>query len=100
MMIYRLAYHPLAVEELNDAVIWYETKQEGRGVKFLQYLEGQLAQLCGRAESYPFTRGYFREFPIRLYPFIIVYRLKKREKILFINSIFHMSRNPAQKYRK
>lgn len=100
MTIYRLDYHPLAVKELNDAVIWYETEQEGRGLKFLQYLEEQLAQLCRRAENYPVTRGYFRELYIRLYPYIIVYRIKKREGILFINSIFHTSRNPAEKYRK
>lgn len=99
-MTYQLIYHPLAAKELREAAVWYETEEAGRGAKFLRYLEEKLAYLSRYAESYPLVKGFFREFFIGRYPYVIVYRLRKREKILLILSVFHTSRNPARKYRK
>ena len=99
-MNYQLNYHPGALKELKEAIIWYETQEEGRGHKFLQYLEEKLLYLARYAESYPVIKGYFREFFIGRYPYLIIYRLRKQQKLLIILSVFHTRRNPAQKYRK
>lgn len=64
-MIYELVvYRPLALKEVKVAVNWYEAEQEGRGLKFLQYLEEKLQYLCRHAESYPIVKRNYREFVI------------------------------------
>lgn len=99
-MTYRLVYHRLARKELVEAVKWYEEKSAGRGEKFMRFIIAKLAYLQENGERYPVTKGYFREFFVDSYPFIIVFRLNKRKKVLFIAAVFHTSRNPANKYRR
>jgi len=43
------------------------------------------------------TKGFQRD-KVRVFPYLIMYRIQKRKKIIAISSIFQTSRNPKKKY--
>ncbi|MBS1935209.1 MAG: type II toxin-antitoxin system RelE/ParE family toxin, partial [Bacteroidetes bacterium] len=42
----------------------------------------------------------YREAILSIFPFIVIYRINKKKKIVFIISVFHSKRNPKRKYLK
>ena len=42
----------------------------------------------------------FREARVKGFPYLIIYKIYARKKIIFINIIHHTSRHPRRKYRK
>ncbi|MBD0279158.1 MAG: type II toxin-antitoxin system RelE/ParE family toxin [Flavisolibacter sp.] len=37
---------------------------------------------------------------VKIFPYLIIYRIHKRKKVIAIVSIFHTRRHPKNKYRK
>ena len=35
-----------------------------------------------------------------IFPYVIVYKINKRKKLIYISAIYHTKRNPKYKYRK
>ncbi len=42
----------------------------------------------------------FREAKVEFFPYLIVYKIKKRTKEIYISSIYHTKKHPRKKYRK
>lgn len=99
-MTYKIELHPKAVEELQDAYSWYEERSEGLGKRFVNYLNKRIVELSEVPERYPKKKGKFREVGIEVFPYIIIYEVLKKEKIVFISYIFHGKRNPNIKYKR
>jgi plasmid stabilization system protein ParE len=99
-MTYRIELHPKAVEELQDAYTWYEERSEGLGKRFVSYLNKRIVELSEVPERYPKKKGHLREVGIEVFPYIIIYEVLKKEKIVFISYIFHGKRNPNKKYKR
>lgn len=97
-MIYKVELLPRARKELIDAWDWYDDKWTGLGDRFMREVEKKLAQIEKTPERYPERRKGFRETKVRVFPYLIIYRIQKRKKIIAISSIFHTSRNPKKKY--
>lgn len=95
-----LYFHPLAEDEFRDAYHWYETRAEGLGERFMQEVEERLTDIVNHPEKYPKKKGEYRQTGIRIFPYVIVYKIVKNMQLIFISSIFHTSRNPRKKYRK
>ena len=49
-------------------------------------------------EMYPEKVASFREAKIEVFPYLLIYKVAKRKKVITIVSVFHMSRNPKIKY--
>ena len=97
-MIYKVELLPRARKELIDAWDWYDDKWTGLGDRFMREVEKKLDQIEKTPERYPERRKGFRETKVRVFPYLIIYRIQKRKKIIAISSIFHTSRNPKKKY--
>lgn len=98
--MYELIYHPRAINELDEAMTWYENRQPGRGEKFLACIIEKMLHLQQQfGGNYPVRRGWLREFFVGTYPYLIIYRINRRKKHLVIARIFHTSRNPNKRYR-
>ena len=87
-----------ALAELSDAWRWYEDRQEGLGDRFKDAVYKSIAQI----EESP-TKGIkrkdpYREAIVRIFPFLIIYRIETKTKQIFVHSIFHTRRNPREKY--
>lgn len=97
-MNYSVVLSQRALTELLESWEWYEDRQDGLGNRFRQEIEKYLVHIS----SNPFVgtkrrRAYF-EIVVKRFPYIIIYRLDRRSKTIFVSTIFHTSRNPKDKY--
>lgn len=99
-MSYKVELHLEAVHELQDAYLWYEERSEGLGLRFITYTNKCLSQIAENPESYPRKKGPYREALLEVFPYVIIYELFKKEKIVFVLYIFHSKRNPILKYKR
>jgi len=87
-----------ARKELLDAWMWYEDKQEGLGDRFKNEIVKKIKQIVLTPERYPERKKSFREAKIEVFPYLLIYKIAKRKKMIAIVSIFHTNRNPGKKY--
>ena len=97
--IYRL--HPLTKQDYDEAYEWYEDKQKGLGERFLRAVRKKIEEIALHHEAYG-SKGNikFREAEVDIFPYLIVYKLNKRKKEIYISSIHHSKKHPRKKYRK
>ncbi len=99
-MPYQLILLEDADKEFQEAAYWYESNSKGLGLRFIDVIEKKFQTIQEFPERFPKRKGNFREAPVKIFPFIIVYTFYKPEGIITINTIFHSSRNPRKKYKK
>ncbi len=99
-MTFQLLINEAAQQEWNETAAWYERRQPGLGERFIKSVEIKLELISRYPERYPKRKWNFRETPVGIFPFNIVYSFYKKEGIVTVASIFHTRRNPAGKYKK
>lgn len=98
-MKYGLEYLKKARTELFEAWEWYEDRQKGLGDKFKLQVDNCIKSILQNPERYPERKRYYREAIVRIFPYLIVYRINKRKKTIAIVSIFHTSRSTRKKIK-
>lgn len=78
----------------------YDDKWNGLGDRFMQEVETKLSQVKKTPERYSEKKLGFREVSIDVFPYLIIYKINKRKKIVAISSIFHTKKDPKKKYSK
>lgn len=96
----RFVLNQLAHEEYLEAHEWYEAKQVGLGVRFMECVESKLDQIKKHPEYFAKKKGSFREAKVEGFPYLIVYEFLPRKETLHIAAIYHGKRNPKRKYRR
>jgi hypothetical protein len=86
-----------AQNEVLDAWEWYEDKQNGLGDRFKQEVKNKIKSILNNPLKYP-LKGKYHEAQTDVFPFIIVYDTDEISNVIFIVSVFHMSRHPTKKY--
>ncbi|MGZ3755172.1 MAG: type II toxin-antitoxin system RelE/ParE family toxin [Mucilaginibacter sp.] len=86
-----------AQTEILDAWEWYEDKQDGLGDRFKQEVEKKIKSILKNPLKYP-LKGKYREAQTEVFPFLIVYDIDEITNVIFILSVFHMSRHPKKKH--
>ncbi|GAB3417258.1 type II toxin-antitoxin system RelE/ParE family toxin [Niabella aquatica] len=87
-----------ARKELLEAWEWYEDRQDGLGDRFKSQVYQKIEQLVKTPDRYPERKKSFREVKIDVFPYLLIYKIARRKKVVTIVSIFHTSRNPHKKY--
>lgn len=98
-MTYRSTFLLRSIRELIEAKGWYENRLEGLGNRFINNLYKKIHEIENHPERYTSKINNFREAGIKSFPYLIIYRINKKEKKIVIVSIFHTSRNPSEKYK-
>ena len=100
-MSYAYYLHPLAVEDYKEAYAWYEDRQSGLGERFIKAVRFKIDEIIQHPETYGSRdRKEFREVMIDYFPYLIVYKIYKRKKLICISSIHHAKKQPRKKYRR
>ena len=97
MANYKIVLYLKAQKELNEAYKWYEKQKSGLGLKFLNQVDESLKSISNNPKFYPVKERNYREFVMKVYPYLIVYKIKERTNKVLIFSIFHAKRNPKLK---
>ena len=97
-MSYRIVIEPRAIADIQEAVEFYESKREDLGNYFLQIVDEYIESIAAN----PFFQIRYKDYhglPIKIFPYIILYFIDDKEKIVFILSVFNTSQN-TNKYPK
>lgn len=100
-MKYKLEFHPDIAIDYEEAYEWYEEKKLGLGESFLKSVREKLEQIAEHPLIFgEHSRKGYREAKVKTFPYLIVYKIYLRKKIIFINTIHHTSKHPRKKFRK
>ena len=86
------SFHPDAQQELIDAAVWYDDRQEGLGDEFVDEVSDKVVNICKMPERFPVVHDDVRQAILRGFPFVVYFRLVG-DRILVV-SVFHASRDP------
>ena len=98
-MTYKVIFSLRALHEIKDAWHWYENKVIGLGDKFKQAIFEKIHEIELDPTKELLRKPPFREAIINIFPYLIIFRIDEDEKLIFVHSIFHTSRNPRKKYK-
>lgn len=99
--MYRYILHEAVKADYDEAYAWYEDKLEGLGERFLSAIRAKLDEIAKRPEAFGerSKKGY-REAQVDTFPYSIVYKIYKLERIIFVSSVHSHYKHPRKKYRK
>jgi plasmid stabilization system protein ParE len=99
--MYRYILHEAVKADYDEAYEWYEKKLEGLGERFLSAIRAKLDEIAKRPEAFGerSKKGY-REAQVDTFPYSIVYKIYKKEGVIFVNSVHNHKKHPRKKYRK
>ncbi len=100
-MNYQADYHELVSIDYDEAYIHYELIEKDLGERFAKCVREKMNKVLANPEHYgeKTFKGY-RESKVEGFPYVIVYRVYKRKKIVFVSSIHHTKKHPSKKFRK
>lgn len=85
-------FHPLARQELVDAVEHYERQREGLGESFLDELEAAVRRIQMSPETWPRLSESVRRCRTRRFLYAVVYR--STSDAIEIVAVMHLHRHP------
>ena len=100
-MSYNYWLHEKVQTDFNEGFAWYEDKLEGLGYEFLAAVEKKIAEIVSHPETFG-SKGnpYYREALLDRFPYVIVYRIYKQKKEIFISAVHHTKKSSRKKYRR
>lgn len=100
-MSYSFRLHPHVKKDYDEAYEWYEDRQKGLGENFLKAIRKKIEEISLHPEVYGSKQNkMFREAAVDIFPYLIIYKINKRKKEIYISSIHHNKKHPHKKYRK
>lgn len=95
---FSIIFSSRAQKEVSQAWEWYEERQQHLGDRFLKELMHRIRLIEQNPERYPTKYKSYKETPVSVFPFLIIYRLNRKKKSARIVSVFHTSLNPKKKF--
>ena len=89
----RVRFHPLADEELVEAIDWYLARSGRAAAGFAREIDHAIQRIGEAPSRYPVTRFSRRRFVLMKYPFDLVYRILPTE--VEIIAVAHHARRPG-----
>jgi plasmid stabilization system protein ParE len=87
-----------AREDLREAMLWYESKQEKLGIRLLKEVRKTLQSVVNNPKQFRKVKKSYRQVLVDTFPYIIIYEIIKEKIVVY--RIFHTSRNPKLRSRK
>jgi toxin ParE1/3/4 len=98
-MSYTILIDPRALQDIQDAVSYYDDQQVGLGVEF----ENELNDYFLVIEENPFfTIRYdnVRCLPLKKFPFMIHFEVNEEMKRVIVRAVFHTSMNTDKWHKR
>jgi toxin ParE1/3/4 len=85
-------FHPLAEQELLDAVSYYEEQDTGLGLEYLGEVEHAVNFLMRYPEAGSKVRGSIRRLTLPKFPYSLLYRVMEEQ--IRVLAVAHYKRKP------
>lgn len=86
-MIYKVVIEPRAILDIQDAIDYYDSKQNGLGAYFFQVVEEHIITLT-KSPFFQIRYKDYHGFPIRKFPFILLILYRRKAKNHLYNVCF------------
>ena len=86
---------PLATLEVLDAYDWYESQQEGLGLRFLETLEDFYNGLLSNPKTHSYYHNSVRQGVLSKFPYTVVYEIFDNSIVVY--SVFMQKQDPLKK---
>ncbi len=84
-----------AVDDITQAVQYYNSQKEHLGERFLDELEKLFDILAAFPEIFPLKRKNYREAVMKKFPYVVVYTVEENKILIY--ALFHTHRSPDEK---
>ena len=93
-MKYKVLLKEEAKTDLGSAFQWYETKQEGLGLRFLTELENSIKILEKEPHIFQIRANSLRYCHLNRFPYVLVYEIENQDIVIY--AVFHTHQNPVR----
>ena len=91
---YKIRIDEDALQDIQNATIWYNKQLEGLGSKFQKQIKSQINALKKDATIYAIRYDNVRCMNIKKFPFMVHYSISTNLLLVEVFAITHTSRNP------
>lgn len=86
-------FHPEALEEYQDAALYYEACQSGLGQRFIEAIEHAIQHIIEKPEQRKPLEKDVRRYLTRVFPYAILYSIEPN--YILIIAVMHCHREPG-----
>jgi len=83
-----------AEKELDDAVEYYESEQEGLGIRFQAEVARSLSRIVRQPLSFQEIGKYSRRCLVHKFPYGVIFQYKEVQEEILVVCIAHLHRKP------
>ena len=83
----------ISLDELNDAISYYEDVEEGLGHRFYREIRNSLDRVKSYPEAWDLLSERTRRCRTKVFPYGIIYQIRKDE--ILVVAIMHLRRHPG-----
>ncbi len=94
-MAYKLIIHSQAKKEIAEAIDFYKRINPNLALSFFNLVDAHLERIKENPFLFQIKYKNYREAFLKKYPFIIIYEVS--ENSIYVDSVFHTSRNHTSK---
>lgn len=96
-MVYQLKVKQEAEQDIIDGYLWYESKVDGLGARFVKEVEAVIQYVGKYPEHFQVKYRNYREAVLPSFPYLVVFEIFEKEVVVF--SVFPARSNPQKKVR-
>ena len=89
-----VVFRPVARQEMDDAIAWYESERPGVGIEVAAEIGSLIARIEGAPRQFRKVRGDARRAVLSRFPYTIHFLLES-DRIVVL-AVFHAKRNPKR----
>jgi len=75
-------------------------RSEGLGSRFIASVNKRVDEIAEQPDKFSERKRNFREVATDIFPYVIIYEIMLKKRIVFVSYIFHTKRNPTSKYKR
>jgi len=94
-----------AENDIDEAFLWYESKQIGLGIDFISEIDNAISYISESPKSFRQIFMNTRRFIVNRFPYGLYYMIDENNNLIRVIGVIHFKRSPkifrtrARKYR-
>ncbi|MBP7152400.1 MAG: type II toxin-antitoxin system RelE/ParE family toxin [Spirochaetes bacterium] len=93
--MYKAIILPAAKEDIRDAALWYEGKQNGLGKRFTGQVREKVSFIKKNPKACSIRYDSVRTAVLSVFPFMLHYVVDESSKAVIVYAVLHTSRDPG-----
>lgn len=92
--MYKSIILPLAKEDIREAALWYNKKQNGLGKRFTGQVREKVRFIKQNPKACNVRYDNVRTAVLNVFPFMLHYTIDESNNTLIVSAVLHTNRNP------